>query len=157
MIKGQPVGRACERHRCRLTASASAWPAACPPQDVATYGALCGMAALDRGQLSARLLNNVAFRELLELVPEVSRLGRRDHFGASREHLCKGLGGLLRGAVRHPAASQLHSLDHGTDARGAWLPCSLLLWLVVLASPSGRWDLHGGWGQRRAAVLCCTW
>ena len=40
-------------------------------QDVAVYGALCGMAALGRGELSARLLRNVAFRELLELVPEV--------------------------------------------------------------------------------------
>ncbi|KAL4439259.1 hypothetical protein ABPG77_004161 [Micractinium sp. CCAP 211/92] len=41
------------------------------PQDVAIYGALCGMAALSRAELSGRLLNNVAFRELLELVPEV--------------------------------------------------------------------------------------
>ena len=41
------------------------------PQDVAVYGALCGMAALGRGELSARLLRNVAFRELLESVPEV--------------------------------------------------------------------------------------
>ena len=38
---------------------------------MAVYGALCGMAALGRTELSARLLNNVAFRELLELVPEV--------------------------------------------------------------------------------------
>lgn len=35
------------------------------------YGALCGMAALGRSELAACLLNNVAFRELLELVPEV--------------------------------------------------------------------------------------
>lgn len=46
----------------------------CPPQDVAIYGALCGMAALSRAELSGRLLNNVAFRELLELVPEVTAM-----------------------------------------------------------------------------------
>lgn len=32
------------------------------------------MAALGRAELAARLLNNVAFRELLELVPEASAL-----------------------------------------------------------------------------------
>lgn len=41
------------------------------PQDVAIYGTLCGMAALSRSELSARLVHNVAFREFLELVPEV--------------------------------------------------------------------------------------
>ncbi len=41
------------------------------PQDVAIYGALCGMAALGRKELATCLLRNVAFRELLELVPEV--------------------------------------------------------------------------------------
>jgi hypothetical protein len=38
---------------------------------VALYGTLCGMAALSRSELSARLVHNVAFREFLELVPEV--------------------------------------------------------------------------------------
>lgn len=41
------------------------------PQDVAIYGALCGMAALGRSELSARLLHSPSFREFLELVPEV--------------------------------------------------------------------------------------
>ena len=50
-------------------------------QDVAIYGALCGMAALGRGELSARLLRNVAFRELLELVPEVCTLRIRGLMG----------------------------------------------------------------------------
>lgn len=44
------------------------------PQDVAIYGALCGMAALGRKELATCLLRNVAFRELLELVPEVGCL-----------------------------------------------------------------------------------
>ena len=46
------------------------------------YGALCGMAALGRAELSARLLNNVAFREVLELVPEVWRRELADPAGS---------------------------------------------------------------------------
>ncbi|KAI3428534.1 hypothetical protein D9Q98_007357 [Chlorella vulgaris] len=41
------------------------------PQDVAIYGALCGMATLTRAELAQRIMHNPFFRELLELVPQV--------------------------------------------------------------------------------------
>jgi COP9 signalosome complex subunit 1 len=40
-------------------------------QDVAIYGALCGMATLTRAELAQRIMHNPFFRELLELVPQV--------------------------------------------------------------------------------------
>ena len=73
----------CFRHRRTAAPYSSACLPALPalrahlvPQDVAVYGALCGMAALGRAELSARLLNNVAFRELLEGVPDVSNMAQ---------------------------------------------------------------------------------
>ncbi|GMH42853.1 hypothetical protein BSKO_10772 [Bryopsis sp. KO-2023] len=41
------------------------------PQDVATYGGLCAMASFDRKELKAKVVDNIGFREFLELVPEV--------------------------------------------------------------------------------------
>ena len=43
------------------------------PHDVATYGALCALATLDRGQLQARVLDNARFRAYLELEPHLRR------------------------------------------------------------------------------------
>uniref|UniRef100_A0A7S4BKE0 26S proteasome regulatory subunit Rpn7 N-terminal domain-containing protein n=1 Tax=Chrysotila carterae TaxID=13221 RepID=A0A7S4BKE0_CHRCT len=39
-------------------------------QDVALYGSLCALAAFDRQELKAKLIDNSAFRTLLELFPE---------------------------------------------------------------------------------------
>uniref|UniRef100_A0A7S4BL18 PCI domain-containing protein n=1 Tax=Chrysotila carterae TaxID=13221 RepID=A0A7S4BL18_CHRCT len=43
-------------------------------QDVALYGSLCALAAFDRQELKAKLIDNSAFRTLLELFPEVREL-----------------------------------------------------------------------------------
>ncbi|KAJ8900387.1 hypothetical protein K2173_025027 [Erythroxylum novogranatense] len=43
-------------------------------QDVATYGGLCALASLDRSELKAKVIDNVNFRNFLELVPEVREL-----------------------------------------------------------------------------------
>lgn len=44
------------------------------PQDVATYGGLCGLATFDRAELKSKVIDNVNFRNFLELVPEVREL-----------------------------------------------------------------------------------
>ena len=49
----------------------SQWSEVIAPQDVATYGALCSLASLTRPELRAKVVDNVQFREYLELVPEV--------------------------------------------------------------------------------------
>ncbi|RVW32636.1 COP9 signalosome complex subunit 1 [Vitis vinifera] len=46
------------------------------PQDVATYGGLCALASFDRTELKASIefIDNLNFRNFLELVPEVREL-----------------------------------------------------------------------------------
>jgi hypothetical protein len=41
-------------------------------QDVALYGGLCALASFDRAELKRSIVENISFRELLELNPEVS-------------------------------------------------------------------------------------
>ncbi|KAL5727644.1 COP9/signalosome complex subunit Csn1 [Ranunculus cassubicifolius] len=41
------------------------------PQDVATYGGLCALASFDRTELKSKVIDNVNFRNFLELVPEI--------------------------------------------------------------------------------------
>jgi COP9 signalosome complex subunit 1 len=41
--------------------------------DIATYGALCAMATLDRSQLQSRVLDNANFRAFLEVEPHLRR------------------------------------------------------------------------------------
>ncbi|KAM7277337.1 hypothetical protein ACFE04_019203 [Oxalis oulophora] len=43
-------------------------------QDVATYGGLCALASFDRTELKNKVIDNVNFRNFLELVPEVREL-----------------------------------------------------------------------------------
>ena len=43
-------------------------------QDVALYGGLCALASFDRSELKSRLIDNAAFRQSLELYPEVREL-----------------------------------------------------------------------------------
>lgn len=43
------------------------------PSDIATYGALCALASLDRTQLQAEVLNNAKFRGYLEIEPHLRR------------------------------------------------------------------------------------
>ncbi|ONK73383.1 uncharacterized protein A4U43_C04F30890 [Asparagus officinalis] len=44
------------------------------PQDVGTYGGLCALASFDRTELKNKVIDNINFRNFLELVPEVREL-----------------------------------------------------------------------------------
>ncbi|MCO5556893.1 hypothetical protein L7F22_010447 [Adiantum nelumboides] len=44
------------------------------PQDVATYGGLCALASFDRAELKSKVIDNINFKNFLELVPEVREL-----------------------------------------------------------------------------------
>ncbi|KAJ9188381.1 hypothetical protein P3X46_003743 [Hevea brasiliensis] len=44
------------------------------PQDVATYGGLCALASFERTELKNKVIDNLNFRNFLELVPEVREL-----------------------------------------------------------------------------------
>ncbi|XP_021904556.1 COP9 signalosome complex subunit 1 [Carica papaya] len=44
------------------------------PQDIATYGGLCALASFDRAELKSKVIDNINFRNFLELVPEVREL-----------------------------------------------------------------------------------
>lgn len=58
------------------------------PQDVATYGGLCALASFDRAELKSKVIDNINFRNFLELVPEVRELIH--DFYASRYASCLG-------------------------------------------------------------------
>ncbi|RAL46235.1 hypothetical protein DM860_016668 [Cuscuta australis] len=58
------------------------------PQDVATYGALCALASFDRSELKSKVIDNVNFRNFLELVPEIRELIQ--DFYTSRYASCLG-------------------------------------------------------------------
>lgn len=62
------------------------------PQDVAVYGALCALASFDRSDLKSKVIDNVNFRNFLELVPEVRELVNdfySSRYGSCLEHLEK--------------------------------------------------------------------
>lgn len=40
-------------------------------QDVAVYGGLCALASFDRQELRTHVINNVSFRDFMEVYPEV--------------------------------------------------------------------------------------
>ncbi|KAK9910584.1 hypothetical protein M0R45_034540 [Rubus argutus] len=44
------------------------------PQDVATYGGLCALASFDRTELKNKVIDNLNFRNFLELVPEIREI-----------------------------------------------------------------------------------
>ncbi|XP_008799523.1 COP9 signalosome complex subunit 1 isoform X2 [Phoenix dactylifera] len=56
------------------------------PQDVATYGGLCALSSFDRTELKNKVIDNINFRNFLELVPEVRELIH--DFYASRYASC---------------------------------------------------------------------
>ncbi|KAJ4777339.1 COP9 signalosome complex subunit 1 [Rhynchospora pubera] len=56
------------------------------PQDVGLYGGLCALASFDRTELKTKVIDNVGFRNFLELVPEVREL--INDFYASRYASC---------------------------------------------------------------------
>jgi len=55
-------------------------------QDIALYGGLCALAAFDRSELRAKLIDNTGFRSYLELFPDVRELV--NDFYASRYASC---------------------------------------------------------------------
>ena len=60
------------RHAAQASAElGSQWSDVIAPQDVATYGGLCALATLSRTELRSRVIDNIQFREFLEVVPEV--------------------------------------------------------------------------------------
>lgn len=40
-------------------------------QDIAVYGGLCALASFDRSELRSHVINNVTFRDYMEVNPEV--------------------------------------------------------------------------------------
>ncbi|XP_050385293.1 COP9 signalosome complex subunit 1 [Argentina anserina] len=44
------------------------------PQDIATYGGLCALASFDRSELKNKVIDNLNFRNFLELVPEIREI-----------------------------------------------------------------------------------
>ena len=40
-------------------------------QDIAVYGGLCALASFDRSELQSHVINNVTFRDYMEVNPEV--------------------------------------------------------------------------------------
>nr|DAD18807.1 TPA_asm: hypothetical protein HUJ06_020270 [Nelumbo nucifera] len=60
------------------------------PQDVATYGGLCALASFDRTELKNKVIDNLNFRNFLELVPEVRELIHdfySSHYASCLEYL----------------------------------------------------------------------
>ncbi|OIW02090.1 hypothetical protein TanjilG_14789 [Lupinus angustifolius] len=59
-------------------------------QDVATYGGLCALATFDRSELKSKVIDNINFRNFLELVPEVRELINdfySSHYASCLEYL----------------------------------------------------------------------
>ncbi|KAE9605448.1 putative proteasome component (PCI) domain-containing protein [Lupinus albus] len=59
-------------------------------QDVATYGGLCALATFDRSELKSKVIDNINFRNFLELVPEVRELVNdfySSHYASCLEYL----------------------------------------------------------------------
>ncbi|KAG8073169.1 hypothetical protein GUJ93_ZPchr0006g46247 [Zizania palustris] len=62
------------------------------PQDVAVYGALCALASFDRSDLKSKVIDNINFRNFMELMPEVRELVNdfySSRYGSCLEHLEK--------------------------------------------------------------------
>lgn len=59
-------------------------------QDVATYGGLCALASFDRTELKSKVIDNINFRNFLELVPEIRELIQdfyTSHYASCLEYL----------------------------------------------------------------------
>ncbi|CAF2113357.1 hypothetical protein HID58_082678 [Brassica napus] len=78
------------------------------PQDVATYGGLCALASFDRSELKAyaKVIDNINFRNFLELVPEVREF--INDFYSSRYASCLEYLGSLRANL----LLDIHLHDH---------------------------------------------
>ena len=59
-------------------------------QDVAVYGGLCALASFDRHELRNHVINNVSFRDYMEINPEVMPLLLAAGF-SSQHHVLHGV------------------------------------------------------------------
>ena len=59
------------------------------PNDIATYGALCALASMEREELQSRVLDNSSFRSYLELEPQLRRAV--SSFVAGKYSACLGI------------------------------------------------------------------
>ncbi|PIN22003.1 hypothetical protein CDL12_05303 [Handroanthus impetiginosus] len=60
------------------------------PQDTATYGSLCTLASFDRAELKSKVIDNINFRNFLELVPQIRELindSYTSHYPSCLEYL----------------------------------------------------------------------
>ncbi|KAH1073659.1 hypothetical protein J1N35_025987 [Gossypium stocksii] len=76
------------------------------PQDVATYGGLCALASFDRTELKNKVIDNINFRDFLELVPEVRELINdfySSHYASCLEYL---------GNLKSNLMLDIHLYDH---------------------------------------------
>ncbi|KAL4379134.1 hypothetical protein GQ457_02G000580 [Hibiscus cannabinus] len=76
------------------------------PQDIATYGGLCALASFDRTELKNKVIDNINFRDFLELVPEVRELINdfySSHYASCLEYL---------GNLKPNLMFDIHLYDH---------------------------------------------
>ncbi|GMI69650.1 ARABIDOPSIS THALIANA FUSCA 6, EMBRYO DEFECTIVE 78, CONSTITUTIVE PHOTOMORPHOGENIC 11 [Hibiscus trionum] len=76
------------------------------PQDVATYGGLCALASFDRTELKNKVIDNINFRDFLELVPEVREVINdfySSHYASCLEYL---------GNLKPNLIFDIHLYDH---------------------------------------------
>ncbi|XP_057757058.1 COP9 signalosome complex subunit 1-like [Arachis stenosperma] len=81
------------------------------PQDVATYGGLCALASFDRTELKAKVIDNINFRNFLELVPEVRELINdfySSHYASCLEYLANLKANLLLDIHLHDHVETLY-------------------------------------------------
>ncbi|KAL1322158.1 COP9 signalosome complex subunit 1 [Arachis ipaensis] len=81
------------------------------PQDVATYGGLCALATFDRTELKAKVIDNINFRNFLELVPEVRELINdfySSHYASCLEYLANLKANLLLDIHLHDHVETLY-------------------------------------------------
>lgn len=81
-------------------------------QDVATYGGLCALAGFDRMELKTKVIDNINFRNFLELVPEVRELINdfySSHYASCLEYLGNLKGNLLLDIHLHDHVETLYN------------------------------------------------
>jgi len=76
------------------------------PQDVATYGGLCALATFDRQELATKVMEDTAFKQFMELVPDMRQAV--EHFYHSRYAACLSLMDKVRGDLE----LDLHMAPH---------------------------------------------
>jgi len=83
-----------------------AFPEVMAPQDVASYGGLCALATFDRQELAAKVMEDAAFKQFMELAPDMRQAV--EHFYHSRYAACLGLMDKIRGDLE----LEIHMAPH---------------------------------------------